>query len=310
MRILFMGTTDFAVPSLKALLASEHLVIGVVTQPDRPAGRGRQPRISPVKQTALDAGLPVYQPEKVRSEDFIDTVRELAPDANVVAAFGQIIPKAVLDIPRLGNVNVHASLLPKYRGAAPIHYALFNGETITGITTMLMDPGLDTGPILLRREVEIIPEENEGALEARLAEVGAELLIETLEGLERGIITPRPQDDSAATYAPSVKRDECEINWDGDARAIANRIRGCTPRPGAYTSWQGSSLKVWSARTVDGSAPAGEVIRADSEGIVVGAGRGAVMLIEVQPENKKRMRADEFARGARIRPGERFGESE
>ena len=309
MRILFMGTGGFAVPALKALLASKHQAIGVVTQPDRPAGRGLQVRISPVKQVALEAGIPIHQPERVRSEDFISLVRELAPEAVVVAAFGQIIPKAVLDIPRFGGVNVHASILPKYRGAAPVHHALFNGEMHTGVTTMLMDPGLDTGPILLQEEMEIRPEDNEGTLEARLAEAGAALLLETLELLEQGAIAPRPQDDALATYAPSVKKEECGIRWEDEALTIVNRIRGCTPRPGAYAFWRGSPLKVWSsgvAADVEAVGEPGEVLRVGDEGIVVCAGRGAVLLIEAQPENRKRMHAGAFARGYGVVKGVRL----
>lgn len=309
MRILFMGTTNFAVPTLKALLASKHSVIGVVTQPDRPAGRGRQLRMSPVKEVALQAGIPIYQPESVRAEDFIALVRDLSPDAIVVAAFGQIIPRAILEIPRFGSINVHASLLPKYRGAAPVHYALFDGESVTGVTTMLMDPGLDTGPILLQREVPILPEDNQGTLESRLAEVGAELLLETLDRLEQGDVQPQPQDNSLATLAPSLRKEDCAIDWNQDARNIVNRIRGCTPRPGAYTFWQGSPLKIWHARVARESgtngAP-GEVQEVSSEGIVVAAGQGAVLLMDVQPENRKRMQAVEFARGYRITSGATF----
>ncbi len=304
MRILFMGTAEFAVPSLKALLASEHQVIGVVTQPDRPAGRGRQLRISPVKGVAAEVGLPVYQPERVRSEEFIGLVRELNPDINVVAAFGQIIPKAILDIPKFGNVNVHGSILPKYRGAAPVHYALFNGETVTGVTTMLMNTGLDTGPILQQRGIEIQADDNEATLESRLADVGAELLIETLEAIEKGLVTPMPQDDLLATYSPSVKREECEIAWARSARDIVNRVRGCTPRPGAHTVIQDIPIKVWScsvADHADSEGSPGDVLMVDSDGIVVRAGDGAVLLTEVQPANRKRMAAGEFARGYQIK---------
>ncbi len=309
MRILFMGTGAFAVPSLKALLSSRHEVIGVVTQPDRPAGRGRQLRVSPVKEVALEAGLPIYQPEKVRSEDFVEQVRRIAPDAIVVASFGQIIPKAILDIPRLGDINVHSSLLPKYRGAAPIHYALFNGDAVTGVTTMLMDPGLDTGPILLQCEVEILPEDDEGSLESRLAEVGAELLLETLDGIEQGTITPKPQDNSQATLAPSVKREECEIRWTDAAFAVCGRVRGCSPRPGAYTMWQGAPLKVWWCTPFETgpSGEPGEVLDVNAQGIVVQTGTGPVLITEVQPENKKRMSAAEFARGYRLTKGSRLG---
>lgn len=309
MRILFMGTSNFAVPSLKALLASRHGVIGIVTQPDRPAGRGRRVRWSPVKEAALETSIPIYQPEKVRSEDFIALVRESSPEAIVVAAFGQIIPEAILDVPKFGSVNVHASLLPKYRGAAPVHHALFNGEVRTGVTTMFMDPGLDTGPVLLQKEVEVRPEDDEGTLEVRLAELGAHLLLDTLDALERGTITPRPQDDAAATYAPSVKKEDCAIRWQEDASGIVNRVRGCTPRPGARASWQGSSVRVWSCRVIEGgeaSAKPGEVLAIGPEGLTVQTGRGAVLLIEVQPENRKRMHSADFARGYGLRESARL----
>jgi methionyl-tRNA formyltransferase len=265
--------------------------------------------MSPVKRAAVEAGLPVYQPEKVRSDDFVQLVRDIAPDVTVVASFGQIIPKSILDIPRLGNVNVHASLLPKYRGAAPVHYALFNGEARTGITTMLMSPGLDTGPILLQRVLDILPEENEGDLEARLAEVGASLLIETLTALAKGEISPIPQDDSLATTAPSVKKEECRIVWENDAVSITNRVRGCTPRPGAYTYWRNSSLKIWSGRAAgkgERLGRAGEVLDVSDAGILVAASEGSILVTEVQPENKKRMPAQEFARGYGVARGKQF----
>jgi len=309
MRILFMGTGQFGVPTLKSLLGSRHEVIGVVTQPDRPKGRGREMHVSRIKQIALDSGIPVYQPEKVRAEEFVQQVREMSPDAFVVVAFGQIIPKSLLDIPRYGSVNVHASLLPKYRGAAPIHYALFHGETRTGVTTMLMDPGLDTGPMLLQEELEILPEDNTGTLEARLAEIGAPLLLRTLDGLEDGSITPTPQDDSLASYAPSIKKDDCRIQWNIPADDIVNRVRGCSPRPGAFTFHEGTALKVWQCfrAMADGRYSPGEVVSVGGPGILVAAGEGAVLLTEVQPECRKRMGAAEFARGSRIAPGAIFG---
>jgi len=306
MRILFMGTGEFGVPTLNALLGSRHEVVGVVTQPDRPKGRGREMHISPIKGIALDAGIPVYQPEKVGSEDFIEQVREMLPDAFVVVAFGQIIPRALLDIPKYGSVNVHASLLPKYRGAAPIHYALFNGEGITGVTTMLMDSGLDTGPILLQEELKVLPEDSTGTLEERLSQIGAPLLLRTLEGLEDGSISPTPQEDSQATYAPSIKREDCLVDWNTSATDIANRVRGCTPRPGAFTFFEGAAVKIWSCRAEEGAGNPGEVVRVDNRGIAVGAAEDIVIVSELQPENRKRMGAADFAHGARIAPGARF----
>lgn len=309
MRIVFMGTSEFAVPILKAILQSRHDVVGVVTQPDKPAGRGRRVRVSPVKHVAEEAGVSVYQPEKVRDREFIRLIEEIAPDAIVVAAYGQIIPPEILEIPKFGCINVHASLLPKYRGAAPVHYALFNGESRTGVTTMMMDPGLDTGPILLQREVDIHPEDNESSLEQRIAEVGAQLLLETLDGLEAGSVVPVPQDNSKATYAPTVKREECMVNWEENADKIVNRIRGCTPRPGAFALWRGSFLKIWQAFALPEEANVkspGEVLRVDKRGIFVQSGKGAVCLVEVQPENRTRMHAADFARGYGIGPGSRL----
>jgi len=308
MRVLFMGTSNFAVPTLRALIASRHEVIGVVTQPDRPSGRGLGLTFSPVKTVALDMGLSIFQPEKVSSPDFVETVRALSPDVIVVAAFGQILSQDLLEIPRYGCLNVHASLLPKYRGAAPVSHALFDGETRTGVTIMLMDAGLDTGPILLQREVEIMPEDNQGTLESRLADLGANLLVEALDRLEEGTITPVPQDDSLATKAPSLKREQCQIDWTKPATRIVNLVRGCTPRPGAYTWWKGKELRVWQCRVCDntpGASP-GEIVSVGKDGIVVASGAGSVLLEEVQPENRKRMTAADFARGQHITPGMHF----
>lgn len=298
MRILFMGTSSFAVPSLEALISSKHEVIGVVTQPDRPSGRGRHMRPSPVKNAA--EGVELFQPESVREDWFISSVGDISPDLIVVAAFGQIIPKSILDIPRFGCVNVHGSLLPRHRGAAPVQYALFCGDPVTGVSTMLMDPGLDTGPVLMMREVEILPEDDAGSLEAKLAEEGAGLLLETISGLEDDSVVPVPQDSSLATYAPSIKREECEIEWRNSAVTIINRMRGCSPRPGAYTYLGDSILKVWSAAEgdiSDADALPGEVMESGDEGIAVCAGTGCVIISELQPENGKRMSAMEFARG-------------
>ena len=309
MRVLYMGTGAFGIPTLRALLESRHEVIGVVTQPDRPKGRGREVHVCGVKQIALESRIPVYQPEKVRSDEFIERMRSLAPDAFVVVAFGQIIPRSLLDVPRCGSVNVHASLLPKYRGAAPIHYALFSGERVTGVTTMLMDAGLDTGPVLLQQELDILPQDNTGSLEERLSEIGAPLLLKTLDGLEKGTIVPTPQDDSSATYAPSIKKEDCRIRWNIPATAVVNRVRGCTPRPGAFASINGVAVKIWECSAVAaegrGSAP-GRVTCVDGAGITVAAGEGSVCLTEVQPECKRRMTGADFARGARMESGMRF----
>lgn len=313
MRIVFMGTSGFAVPSLEALVNAGYKIAAVVTQPDRPSGRGRTMHVSPVKQLASALELPVYQPEKIREQESIDRIKNYGPlDAIVVAAFGQIIPQVILDIPKIGSINVHASLLPKYRGAAPIHYAIMAGETKTGVTTMLMDAGLDTGGILLMREVEIAPEETTGELEPRLAKAGAELLIETLEKFERGDITPVQQDHSKATVAKSLKREQGEIDWNKPAKDIVNLTRAFSPRPGAFTRLGETQIKVHKAgiycANKEGNSP-GEVVEIKKDEIIVAAGEGFVSLIEVQPENRQRMSGGEFARGSHIKPGDMFTSS-
>ena len=301
MRLVFMGTSGFAVPILAALHSS-HTVVAVVTQPDRPSGRGQHVHESPVKKQAAEPRLNIHQPERVRSEDFVATMESLLPlDVMVVAAFGQIIPKSILDMPRLGCVNVHASLLPSYRGAAPIQHAIMNGETVTGVTTMLMDTGLDTGAILLQREVPILQEETAGELEVRLSDTGAQLLLETLVGLRNSSITAIPQDSEQVTLAPSLKREQALVDWNMPASTIVNRVRAFSPRPGAYAEVGGRMLKIWRARAVeiDGGAP-GRPVRVSDEGLIVATSSGGVLLTEVQPENRKRMSGAEFARGARI----------
>ncbi len=307
MRILLMGTSRFAVPILRATANAGHEIVAVVTQPDRPSGRGRGVHVSPIKEEAVALGLPVFQPEKIRAEDAVQQIRNYEPiDAIVVAAFGQIVPQVVLDIPRLGSINVHASLLPKYRGAAPIHHAIMAGEKVTGVTTMLMDAGLDTGDTLQKRTVSIRPAETTGELEVHLAEAGAELIVETLELVDRGEITPEPQDDSQATVAKSLKREQGEIDWRKSAEEIVNLIRAMSPRPGAYTRTDDAELKVWKAaaepklndREQDAFAP-GHIVAIAGDEVIVAAGSDYVRLYEVQPQNRKRMNAGEFARGAR-----------
>jgi methionyl-tRNA formyltransferase len=312
MRLLFMGTASFAVPALQALLdAPEHTVLAVVTQPDRPHGRGNKVLTSPVKDLAVQAGLPIHQPEKVRRREFVDIVRALAPDALVVAAFGQIIPQKMLDIPKYSSINIHGSLLPRWRGAAPMQYCLMAGDAETGVTTMLMDAGLDTGAMLLQRSVPLVDEDNIATVEAKLAPLGAELLLETLTGLEQGTIAPIPQDPDQATHAPSLPPDIGAFDWTKSARTLHNLVRGLTPKPGAYTFWNGQRLKIWRTEFADSApAEAGEVHFVDKRGITVGTGDGLLRLVEVQPESKGRMAADAWGRGARITPGQRFGARE
>lgn len=309
MKIIFAGTSEFAVPTLEALIASPFEVVAVVTQPDKPKGRGREMQPPPVKVIAEAHSIPVLQPEKMRDPAAIAEIKSYGPVwAMVVAAYGQIVPPELLCWPAHGCINVHGSILPKYRGAAPIQHALIAGEKRTGVTTMLMDEGLDTGDILLQEAVDIYPNENAGELSARLALLGAELLIKTLVGIKEGTIVPIPQDDELATVARSLKRDAGAIDWSRSAEEIINLIRGCTPRPGAFTSLGGRQVKVWKAVVAerdDRLGEPGEILAADNSGITVAAGSGSVRLIEVQPESRKRMSAAEYARGG-IKPGRRF----
>ncbi|MEW6457533.1 MAG: methionyl-tRNA formyltransferase [Bacillota bacterium] len=298
--LVFMGTPDFAVPALRALVESEFRVLRVVTQPDRPRGRGNKLAPGPVKAYALKQGLEILQPVNIRDHVFVDLIRELRPDFIVVAAFGRILPGVVLDIPRLGCVNVHASLLPRYRGAAPIHWAVMNGEPETGVTTMLMDEGLDTGDILLQEKTAIGPDDNFGVVHDRLAELGAVLLVRTLDRLTAGELVPRPQNESRATYAPPLRREHEVIDWTRTAEEIKNQVRGLDPWPGAHTMLNGRVLKVWRAEIAGdrGGGRPGQVLLADPvHGLVVSTGAGAVRLLEVQPAGRRRVRAEDFLRG-------------
>lgn len=306
MQLLFMGTSPFALPTLRRLVASpDHDVLAVVTQPDRPSGRGGKIAASPVKEAALAAGLALLQPEKVRAKDFARTVCDFAPEAVVVAAFGQIIPQRVLDIPTLGCINVHGSLLPRWRGAAPMQYALMAGDEETGVSTMMMDAGLDTGDILLQETMPLGEIENLEALEPRLAEIGAGLLLRTLAGLARGDCPRIPQDAAGVTLAPSLPPDLGRLDWSRPARELHNLVRGVTPRPGAYAFRQGKRLKVWRTAFVEAnSSPPGTVEDIDAGGITVATSKGALRLLEVQPESKGRMAADAWARGARVTAGQ------
>lgn len=312
MRILFFGTADFAVPSLDALVASgRHEVIAVVTQPDKPQGRGQQMAGTPIKRAALGYNLPLHQPRRVRSAAFLELARTLKPDALALAAFGQIIPQALLDLPPYGPINVHGSLLPDYRGAAPIQYALLNGEMETGITTMWMDATLDTGDILLKSVVPIDPADTTGTLTPRLAQAGAELLIETLDRLQAGTCPRNPQDHSQATFAPPITPDDSRVRWEDTAERTRNRIRAFSPRPGVFTEINGRRIKLWQVVTRpegdEGTAnEIGVVLAITKQGVEVTTGGGILQLVEVQQENSRRMSASDWARGARIVPGARF----
>ena len=312
-RVVFMGTPEFAVPSLDALLDAGYEVVGAFTQPDRPSGRGHKLAACPVKQRALERGVPVYQFERVRGQKGLDTMRALKPDVVVTAAFGQILSKKLLGVPVHGTVNVHASLLPKYRGAAPINWCILEGETVSGVTTMLTDPGIDTGDMLLTRQVEIGENETAGELTLRLSHVGAELLIETLAGYLKGEITPVKQDESQMSHQPMLDKEMGRIDWNRSAREIACQVRGLNPWPVAYTALEGKPLKIYQARPLEGAAEAvpGQVVESSAKkGLMVACGQGVLELIEIQAPAAKRMQAKAYLRGKRIEPGTVLGKEE
>jgi len=307
MRIIFMGTPEFACPTLRALIARGEQVVAVVTQPDRPKGRGQQTLPPPVKLLAERHGIPVLQPVKVRHPDAIEEIRALDPDLIVVIAFGQILPKALLEIPRHGCINVHASLLPRYRGAAPLNWCIINGETETGVTTMMMDVGLDTGDMLLKSATRIDPDEDTSALHDRLSCMGADLLAETLDRLAAGELVPEKQDDALTCYAPMLKKEDGLIDWSKDAQSIKNLVRGMTPWPGAYSMLEEKLLKVYRVRIGSGSGAPGEVLGAGRDGIEVACGAGSILIQELQLEGKKRLSAAEFLAGCKLQPGASLG---
>jgi methionyl-tRNA formyltransferase len=310
MKLVFCGTPQFAVPSLERLAAAGFEIQLVVTQPDRPVGRGMELTAPPVKQSALKLGLPVVQPEKIKkNEGFQVQLMQLQPEAIIVVGYGRIIPPWMLELPRYGNINVHASLLPKYRGAAPIQWAIAGGETITGVTTMLLNEGLDTGDILLQDEMTIAEEDTSVTLAPRLATLGAELLVETLHGLEQGKITPIPQDDSHASLAPILAKEDGLVDFHRSAQEIHNRLRGFQPWPGAYTRFRGKNLKLIMAQPANhGAALPSAELRVEGEKLLAGCGSGtALELLQLQLEGKKAMTAREFINGYRPVPGERLG---
>ncbi|MBP1728024.1 MAG: methionyl-tRNA formyltransferase [Deltaproteobacteria bacterium] len=306
-RIVFMGTPQFACPTLQMLLDRGENVVAVVTQPDRPKGRGQQLQPPPVKELAARHGIPVIQPLKVRVPEAVEEIRTYAPDLIVVVAFGQILPKALLDIPRLGCINVHASLLPRYRGAAPLNWCIINGETETGITTMLMDVGLDTGDMLVKRAMPILPDEDAGSLHDRLALLGAAAMAETLDLLAAGKLSPEKQDDSLSCYAPLLKKELGEIDWQKSPESIKNLVRGITPWPGAYTRLHGRLLKLFTASVASGEGFPGTVLRADSSGLEIACHGGSIVFTDLQLEGKKRMSAADFLAGYRVAPGTVLG---
>jgi len=307
-RIVFFGTPAFAIPALKNLLQGPDEVVAVVTQPDREKGRGRKVIPSPVKELALQHGLTLFQPEKVREEAFQEKIKSLHPDLFVVVAYGQILPKSLLKIPKHGAVNVHASLLPKYRGAAPIPWAILKGERLTGVTTMMMDEGMDTGDILLQTEIPIGDEETGETLQDRLALLGAQLLLEIVRGMKAENIHPIPQDHSKATYAPPLKKEDGQIDWSKEAKEIDRQVRALNPWPGAFTEWNGQLLKIYKGgvREETSERKAGIVSWVGSDFIEVGTGKDSFLIKEVQLEGKRRMSVRDFLAGHPVPVGTVF----
>lgn len=307
MKIIFMGTPDFAAASLEALIASRHEIQAVVTQPDKPKGRKGELTPSPVKVVAEGKGIKVYQPLKVRDEEFVETLRAYNPDVIVVVAFGQIIPLSILKMPKFGCVNIHGSLLPKYRGAAPIQWAVLDGEKETGITTILMDEGIDTGDILLKKTIKIDTDETSGSLFDKLMALGAETILETLDELEKGSLTPTKQGESPTAYAKMLTKAMGLIDFTKSAKELDCFVRGMDPWPSAYTLLAGKTLKLWKVRAVEGGGKAGSVIEIGKEGFTIACGEGAIEVLEVQLEGKKRMSAGDFLKGSTLNKGQELG---
>lgn len=313
MKLVFCGTPDFAVPALRRLIAEKFSILAVITQPDRPRGRGLKVTAPPVKDIALEAGIRVYQPERIKHESARRFLEQMNPEVVVIIAYGQIIPADLLDLAPHGWINLHASLLPKYRGAAPINWALIEGESVTGVTTMRIDAGLDTGPILLQRPCPIAPDDTAVTLERKLAEMGAELMVETLRGIQAGTITPQPQDSSRATHAPLLQKEDGKIDWSQPAIRIANRVRGLVPWPGTYTSFRGATLHNWSARAASPpeKIPAAlepATLQVEKNRLLVACGENTWLeILELQPQDRKRMSARDFMNGFHVQSGERLG---
>ena len=309
MKVVFMGTPEFAVPTLQALI-DHHQVAAVVTQPDRQRGRGKKVQFSPVKEKAAEYKIPVLQPEKARDEEFIQELETIAPDVIVVVAYGQILPERILNLPKYGCINVHGSLLPKYRGAAPIQWAVLNGEEKTGITTMYMEKGLDTGDMIDKAEVVLDPKETAGSLHDKLMNLGAGLLLETLDKLEKGTIVRTKQDDSQSCYAKMLSKEMGRMDFSRSAKELEQWIRGMNPWPSAYTTMNGKTLKIWDADVVsyEGSEEPGTVVKVTKDTIIVAAGEGALALKEIQLAGKKRMPVQAFLLGSSVETGIRLGD--
>lgn len=306
-RTVFMGTPEFALGTLQGLIDAGCDLVGVYTQPDRPKGRGKQLAAPPIKELAQKYDIPVYQPTKLRDPEAVAELQEIAPDLIVVVAYGQILPQSVLDIPKYGCINVHASLLPKYRGAAPINMVIIDGETETGITTMHMDAGLDTGDMLVKRSLAIVENETAGELHDRLARLGRETMEETLKQLCAGTLTPEKQNDDLTCYAPMMKKEDGRLDWNRSATELHNQVRGLDPWPGAYTSLNGELLKLAATRVAEGQGEPGCVVAADADGVQVACGEGMLVINQLQLAGRKRLSAADFLRGQPLPAGTRFG---
>lgn len=304
-RVVFMGTPEFAVPSLDALVRTEEVVL-VVTNPDRPAGRGQALTAPPVKREAQRLGIPVFQPEKARTPESVARIAGERPELIVVVAYGQILPPSILDVPEYGCINVHASLLPRYRGAAPINWAIARGETVTGVTIMKMDPGMDTGPMLHVREMPIGEDDTAETMFPKLSSLGAQALTEALGKLREGDLAETSQEGSRATYAPMIRKEHGRIEWGKSAREVRDLVRGMTPWPSAFTDHDGKTLKVLAASVREGKGRPGEILSVDRDGIVVACGEGALLLDKIQPEGGRAMSSREYAQGRRVRKGDRL----
>ena len=309
MKIVFMGTPDFAVSTVDAIYKAGHEILLVVTQPDKPRGRSGALTPSPVKEWAMEHGIEVFQPVRIKRPEAVEVLKKYEADVFVVTAFGQILSQEILDMPRLGCVNVHASLLPKYRGAAPIQWAVLNGDKVSGVTTMLMAAGIDDGDMLLKKEYELAEDETGGSLFDRLAVMGGELIVETLDGLEKGEITPVPQNEAEATHVGMISKEDGRVDFTKDATVIERQIRGLNPWPSAFTSLEGKTLKLWSAKVVEGDFDGafGEVVSVDKGGFSVKCGKDSLYITELQLDGKKRMSAGDFLRGFNITKGVKLG---
>lgn len=312
MKVLFMGTPDFAVPVLEALV-EKHNVTAVISQPDKPKGRGKKMKPTPVKEAAEKYGIPVYQPEKIKDEKFVELLKGIDADIFVVVAYGQILSQEILDIPKYGCINVHGSLLPKYRGAAPIQWSVINGEKETGVTIMYMVKALDSGDMILKRKMEITDDDTYETLHNRMAYVGADALIEAIELIEKGDVNAEKQEDSLATTAPMIKKDMGKIHWSRNSEEIRNKIRGFNPVPGAYTEYEGEILKIFKADIAEGyeKGEAGEILSVDKKkGFIVKTGNGALLIREVQAKGGKKMNCADYLRGHSVEEGKILGASE